>query len=184
MVVTTRKPGFTSSRELYHGLFEGQHPLDFGRAGTLSPESWELSVIRHQQPGDTSASLQYELTVFAKIPDNPHGGVSGNFGSPAPGVMAEYAYGFGSAGFIHELPDSLVQEIQRDTGVDFEQEEQFIPYEYGYSHEENGLAPIPDFEGRTWWPLREQAEKARKNDLRWRYETFLIRRERPIVERV
>lgn len=58
-------------------------------------------------------------------------------------------------------------------------------YEYGYSHEDRGLEPIPDpISGRRWYSSLELAREALLNDLRWATTTFLIRRPIPRIEKI
>lgn len=57
-------------------------------------------------------------------------------------------------------------------------------FQYGYAHETNvnvwgQFAPIEDRRGQRWYPSREAAAAAMRNDLRWYPELFIIRREVP-----
>lgn len=56
--------------------------------------------------------------------------------------------------------------------------------EFGYTHEErkdrDGYYPIEsNSNGVLWHDTLEEAEKAMRNDLRWRPETFIIARPKP-----
>lgn len=53
-------------------------------------------------------------------------------------------------------------------------------YEWGYTHAERDTAIAPDNPFRNKWESsREQAEENMKNDLRWRPETYLVKRAAP-----
>jgi hypothetical protein len=53
-----------------------------------------------------------------------------------------------------------------------------LTYEWGYSMIGNGpyQAILPDGYSTRWFDSRAKAEGLRRNDLRWRYETVVIKR--------
>lgn len=182
MPLAKRIPDLTYSRALYRGVFDGVEHVKFGLAGELSPISWELAVICIGAP-QADSTVQYELSIHAQMPDTPHGNVVGNFGYPEAGVMADYSYGYGAAGRIGDLPAVLIDQIEKDTGLTLDANDDEEWYEWSYSSDQETLKPAVNNSDVTWWISKADAELSRLKDERDPSETFLVRRLRPVVER-
>lgn len=172
----THLPDQRSTIEHYSGELQASPEMFFGRAGKLSPKSWRLTVTKNQLPTSATASVQYDLTVEAEQPESNFSQVLGHFGYPLAGEMGDYSYGFGTAGFITEVPLEILSEVHRVSGIrDFASIEE-LTYEYSYSF----LGEPAKVHG--WFASSEEAEAALQKSGKAEEAHCLLRREKPTVE--
>lgn len=176
--LTTHLPYQSSSTDYYAGKLHDAPFMTFGSAGTLSPKAWRLTVTKVLMLGNDLASVQYDLTLEAETTGSNLNEVIGNFGFPKAGAMADYSYGYGTAGEISAVPQEILSAVMTQIGLKEFQSIQAVSYEYGYCF--MGINDVPE----EWFPSIELAKKALSKDLSCQTDHYFVRREVTTVERL
>lgn len=150
----THLPDQRSTIEHYSGELQASPEMYFGRAGKLSPKSWRLTVTKIQLPTSATASVQYDLTLEAEIPNDNYGKVLGHFGYPKSGEMDDYSYGYGSSGYLADLPSEILSTVKNVTGIHHFLPTEEVFYEYSYSLLEESSTP------KEWFASIDEAKAA------------------------
>lgn len=172
----THLPDQRSTVEHYSGELHEAPELLFGRAGELSPKSWRLTVTKVQLPTSSTVAVQYDLTLEAELPKSNFSRVLGRFGYPAAGVMDDYSYGFGVAGLISEVPEAILSEARKVSGIENFSPVEEISYEYSYVLMSGSSTP------ERWFTSPEEAKDALEANGDSQADHYFLRRESPSVE--
>lgn len=150
----THLPDQRFTVEEYSGELHQAPELGFGRAGELAPKSWRLTVTKTQLPTSETATVQYDLTVEAEVPNDNYGKVLGHFGYPKSGELDDYSYGYGSSGYLADLPSEILSTVQNATGIHHFLPTEEVFYEYSYSLLAESSTP------KEWFTSIDEARNA------------------------
>ncbi len=95
----------------YSGEFSGVHGIYLGQAGRLTPATYRVIFT------NVNGVEHVNLHLVAKNSSNIS--MKGSYGFPTKTVMNPIDYGYGGAGYISDVPNGLLDEIEEQNNIKF-----------------------------------------------------------------